>query len=78
MDWFPIVFGTFKGLVLITGMFFAVKWHYDQGKKGKVREMRAVLRATGMVTAVFMLSLVGLVLATFALGRALGMDLSFS
>jgi hypothetical protein len=59
-------------------MFFAVKWHYDQGKKGKVREMRAVLRATGMVTAVFMLSLVGLVLATFALGRALGMDLSFS
>ena len=76
MDWFPIVFGTFKGLVLVTGMFFAVKWHYDQGKKGKVREMRTVLRATGMVTAVFMLSLVGLALATLALGRTLGMDLS--
>lgn len=78
MDWFPIVFGTFKGLVLITGMFFAVKWHYDQGRKGKVREMRAVLRAAGMVTAVFMLALVGLVVVTFALGRTLGMDLSFS
>jgi hypothetical protein len=59
-------------------MFFAIKWHYDQGKKGKVREMRSVLRAAGMVTAVFMLSLVGLVFVTFALGRALGMDLSFS
>lgn len=78
MDWFPIVFGTLKGLVLITGMFFAIKWHYDQGKKGKVREMRSVLRAAGMVTAAFMLALVGLVVVTFALGRALGMDLSFS
>jgi hypothetical protein len=78
MDWFPIVFGTLKGLVLITGMFFAIKWHYDQGKKGKVREMRSVLRAAGMVTAAFMLALVGLVVVTFALGRALGMDLSLS
>jgi hypothetical protein len=78
MDWFPIVFGTLKGLVLITGMFFAIKWHYDQGKKGKVREMRSVLRVAGMVTALFMLALVGLVFVTFALGRRLGMDLSFS
>jgi hypothetical protein len=78
MDWFPIVFGTLKALVLITGMFFAIKWHYDQGKKGKVREMRSVLRAAGMVTAAFMLALVGLVVVTFALGRALGMDLSLS
>jgi hypothetical protein len=31
-----------------------------------------------MVTAAFMLALVGLVVVTFALGRALGMDLSFS
>lgn len=33
MDWIPIVFITFKVLVFGTGMFFAIKWHYDQGKK---------------------------------------------
>jgi hypothetical protein len=77
MDWFPIVFGTFKGIVLVTGMFFAVKWHYDQGKKGKVTETRAVLRAAGTVAAVFVLALVGLTIVTFALGRMLGMDLPF-
>jgi len=27
--------GTFKVLVFGTGMFFAIKWHYDQGKKKK-------------------------------------------
>ena len=35
MDWFPIVFFAFKFLVLGTGMFFAIKWHHDQGKKKK-------------------------------------------
>lgn len=34
-DWFPIIFGTFKVLVLGTAMFFAIKWHYEQGKKDK-------------------------------------------
>jgi len=33
VDWFPIVFIVFKVLVLGTGMFFAVKWHYDKGRK---------------------------------------------
>jgi hypothetical protein len=33
IDWIPVVFVTFKFLVLGTGMFFAIKWHYDQGKK---------------------------------------------
>ena len=32
-DWFPLVFIVFKVLVLGTGMFFAVKWHYDKAKK---------------------------------------------
>lgn len=78
MDWIPIVFVTFKGLVLATGMFFAVKWHYDQGKKGKERanEARAVLRAGGKVAAVFVLSLLGLGLFTFVLSRMLGLDLT--
>ncbi|WP_020656948.1 hypothetical protein [Massilia niastensis] len=38
MDWFPLVFGTFKVLVLGTGMFFAIKWHYDKRKKEKEKE----------------------------------------
>lgn len=38
MDWFPVVFIVFKVLVLGTGMFFAIKWHHDQGKKTKKNE----------------------------------------
>jgi len=75
MDWIPIVFMTFKVLVLGTGMFFAIKWHYDQGKKGKDRQ--AVLRAGGKIAAVFVLSLLGLGLFTFVLARTLGLDLTF-
>jgi hypothetical protein len=77
MDWFPIVAGTFKVLALCIGMFFAVKWHYDQGKKGKVTDQRAVLRAAGKVAAVFLLSLLGLGLFTFFLIRKLGLDWTF-
>jgi hypothetical protein len=79
MDWIPIVFVTFKFLVLGTGMYFAIKWHYDQGKKekDKQKEMRAVLRAGGQVAALFALSLTGLGLVTFVVVRMLGMDLSF-
>jgi hypothetical protein len=77
MDSIPIVFVTFKVLMLGTGMFFAVKWHYDQGKKEKAMDKRAVLSAAGKVAAVFLLSLVGLVLVTFVLSRKLGLDLSF-
>ncbi|HEX8958163.1 MAG TPA: hypothetical protein VF798_17955, partial [Burkholderiaceae bacterium] len=67
IDWIPIVFLAFKLLVLATGMYFAIKWHYDQGKT----ERRAVLRASGKVAAVFALSLLGLVLATLILARKL-------
>lgn len=35
MDWVPIVFMTFKVVVFAVCMFFAIKWHYDQGKKKK-------------------------------------------
>ena len=79
MDWIPVVLVTFKVLVLGTGMFFAIKWHYDQGKKEKEKqkEMRAVLRAGGKAAAIFVLSLVGLVLVTFVLARKLGLDLPF-
>jgi hypothetical protein len=77
MEWIPVVFVVFKFLVLATGMFFAIKWHYDQGKKGKVQERRAVLRASGKVAALFVVILVGLGLVTFALARVLGLDLGY-
>jgi hypothetical protein len=79
MDWIPVVFVTFKVLVLGTGMFFAIKWHYDQGKKekDKEKEKRAVLRAGGKVAAVFVLALLGIGLGTFVLARTLGLDLTF-
>lgn len=35
MDWVPIVLMTFKVVVFGTCMFFAIKWHHDQGKKEK-------------------------------------------
>ena len=78
MEWIPVVFVTFKGLVLCTGMYFAIKWHYDQGKKDKDRkqERRAVLRAGGKVAAAFVLLLVGLGFVTFFLARMLGLDLT--
>jgi len=36
MDWVPVVFIVFKVLVFGTGMFFAIKWHYDQDRKQKM------------------------------------------
>jgi heme/copper-type cytochrome/quinol oxidase subunit 2 len=79
MDWTLIVFVTFKVLVLGTGMYFAIKWHYDQGKKEKDREKekRAVLRAGGKIAVVFVLLLLVLVLVTFVLANKLGLDLTF-
>jgi len=35
MDWVPVVFVTFKVAVFGTCMFYAIKWHYDQGQKKK-------------------------------------------
>lgn len=82
MDWFPIVAVLFKFLVLGTGMFFAVKWHYDQGKKKKpmekAQEKRAVLRAAGKVALLFVVLLLGLVSGTFFLASKLGLDLTVS
>jgi heme/copper-type cytochrome/quinol oxidase subunit 2 len=76
MDWIPVVFVTFKFLVLGIGMFFAIKWHYDQGKKGKKTDTRAVLRATVMVAVIFVVLLVGLGFATFDAAKMLGLDMA--
>ncbi|MGX4641403.1 hypothetical protein [Massilia sp. SYSU DXS3249] len=76
MDWFPIVAVTFKVLVLGIGMFFAVKWHFDQGQKEKAMDKRAVIRAAAKVAAIFVLALLGVGLFAFYLVRTFGLDLS--
>lgn len=77
MDWVPILFVTFKVIVLCTGMFYAIKWHYDQGKKGRINERRAVLRASGQVVLIFVLSLLLLGVATFFVSEMFGLELIF-
>ncbi|PDT31180.1 hypothetical protein CO660_03885 [Rhizobium sp. L9] len=74
MDWVPIVFVTFKVLALGMAMFFAIKWHYDQGEKG---ERRAALRTGVTIAAVFVLTILAVGLVAFVLSRMLGLDLSF-
>ena len=76
MDWFPIVAVTFKVLVLGIGMFFAVKWHFDQGQKEKAMDKRAVMRAAAKVAAIFVLALLVVGLFAFYLVRTFGLDLS--
>ena len=74
MDWVPIVFGTFKVVALGTGMFFAIKWHYDQGKKvGR----RAVLLAGAKMAAIFLLAVFGVGFLAFGLCSMLGLNLSY-
>ncbi|MGK5016906.1 hypothetical protein [Janthinobacterium sp. 61] len=78
IDWTPIVFVTFKALVLSIGMFFAIKWHYDQGKKDKdkAKQNRAVLRASSKVVGVFVLSLLALGIVTFVVVSMVGLDMT--
>lgn len=71
MDWIPIVFLAFKFSVLGVGMFFAIKWHYDQDKqvlKG------AVIRSVSKITAIMVLVLIILMFATNALLKMLGLN----
>ena len=80
IDWIPVVLVTFKLLVLGTGMFFAIKWHYDQGKKDKDKnkEMRAELVASTKVATAFVLALLGLGLITYIVAKNVGLNLTFS
>ena len=76
MDWIPVVFVVFKVLVFGTGMFFAIKWHYDQDKKKL--DTRALLRTGGKLLAVFGVLVVVVLLFTFGLASMLGLDLNMS
>ncbi|MGN6482679.1 hypothetical protein [Luteibacter sp.] len=73
MDWVPVAFITFKVLVFGTGMFFAIKWHHDQGKKGRQTERRAMLRTLGKAAAIFVPTLALLLFVTFAVAKHLGL-----
>jgi len=74
IDWVPVVFVVFKVLVFGTCMFFAIKWHYDQG--GKKLDKRALLLTAGKLVAAFLVALAVVLWLTFTLARHLGMDLS--
>jgi len=74
MDWIPAAFVVFKGLMFVTAMFFAIKWHYDQD--GKKMNTRALLRTGSKVLVILLLLLGVLMLFTFGLANMLGMDLS--
>lgn len=67
MDWVPIVFLTFKAVVLFTGMFFAIKWHYDQDRKDKNEasgpQSSAEMRLFATMIIVLAMSLIGIVYA---------------
>ena len=43
--WVPVIFGTFKLLVLGTGMFLAIKSHYDGEKKDKEKQKKKEIEA---------------------------------
>lgn len=74
MDWVPVVFVLFKAVALGTAMFFAIKWHYDQGMKA---DRGALLRTGGIMAAIFVVAVLSVGLAAFVLSRILGLDLGF-
>lgn len=76
MNLIPMFFVTFKVLVLSIGMFFAVKWHFDQGQKGKNDKTIAVVLTAAKVGTAFVLSAFFLLFVTFEVCRKLGLDLS--
>ena len=75
IDWVPVIFVTFKVLIFGACMFFAIKWHYDQGKKKGV-DQRTFVRTVLKLVAAFVLALVVVLAFTCGLAKMLGMDLS--
>ena len=75
MEWTPVAFGMFKALALGIAMYYAIKWHYDQGGK---EERIAVLRTGGVMAAAFLTLLLIVGTIAFALSNMLGLDLSLS
>ena len=74
MDWIPVFFVALKVLLFVPCLFFAIKWHDDQGKKENEMAMREVLLAGAKVAAAFVLLVLVLGLFTFVLCRKLGLE----
>ena len=74
IDWVPVILLAFKALIFGACMFFAIKWHYDQGKKKL--DKRALLRTGGKLAALFLLGLTLVLLFTFGIAKMLGMDMN--
>ena len=52
MDWVPIVFITFKLLVLGAVVFFSIKSHHDKEKEEQEEERQRQARASGTGSAI--------------------------
>ncbi len=76
MDWVPVAFITFKGLVFGACMFYAIKWHYEQGKK-KGEDTRTLLLTSTKVVGGFVVAVGIVMFLTFYLASSLGMDLNY-
>ena len=74
-DWVPVAFIVFKAAIFIPCMFFAIKWHYDQGKK-KGKDTRTLVLTSAMLAGGFVLAVLLAVFLTLTLASHLGMDLS--
>jgi hypothetical protein len=74
MDWVPIAFGTFKVTALLIAMFFAIKWHYDQGER---QGRQAVLRASAKITVAFVVALLAVGFVAYYISTKLGLSLSY-
>lgn len=74
-DWVPVVFVAFKAVIFVTCMFFAIKWHYDQGKKKGADSRTLLLNSAKVISAFIVGAAVVLSLTLFAASK-MGMDLS--
>ena len=74
-DWVPVAFVVFKAAIFIPCMFFAIKWHYDQGKKKGV-DSRTLLKNSAKVVLAFIVGAALVLYLTFTLAKHLGMDLT--
>lgn len=73
-DWVPVAFATFKGVIFVMCMFFAIKWHYDQGKK-QGKDARALLRSGLLIAGAFLLAVAAVLWLTLGVASRMGMDL---
>jgi hypothetical protein len=72
----PLFFVIFKVLVLGTGMFFAVKWHFDRGQQGRNEKTMAVVLKSVKVAGVFLGLAFLMLYLVFTLCSRMGLDLT--